>query len=387
MGTGKRLGLVCNLVVGITLSVGTVMAEKVTSVTLDPAVPIRGGTVAPQEGVELYVFDAGAVTGQQHVATVIVTEQPAAVVGVGVDITNYVYSDATKTLTLTFKHVGYMDGAELYGPDTDFSLAFIPAGTDQFGIPMAMRGSWMATNVGAGWNLVPPSEESYAFGFELEGPAGQTGFFRMFIAQGMIDLLSDLYGQELTAEDLAVFNDNGQASLTVTPQEVGGEVVGALVDINVTFQPGSQLLENDEPELSGALRLQNYSGPGGDGNNSIKKKLTVDKALEISLAASQNPVVKRTRIKLYGWVPGGAPGDTVKLTSSKVLRAARVKGNTKRASRLKTRGWKRLELEEDGYFSVDYVVKSKDVIKAIYKRKGQRNLTSEKVVIKLAKRS
>lgn len=127
-------------------------------------------------------------------------------------------------------------GVPSYAAST-FGIAFVPAETKTSdGPPEEMKGSWMSTNISPEyWELVPPDEDDPGFGYKLSGPEGEQGFFQMFIPAAMIDYLSSAYGETLSAEDHAVFNDGEQASLDIESGQGG-----AFVSILVNFQKLTQ---------------------------------------------------------------------------------------------------------------------------------------------------
>jgi hypothetical protein len=137
------------------------------------------------------------------------------------------------------------------------------------GPPAEMTGAFMSTNVQQ-WLLLPPTPDNLAFGFELTGAEGENGFFRMLIPDAVVDLLSELSGASLEAEDLAVVMDDQIATLNVSQVEGG-----YLVDINVTFEANNtqvasededtatvtrEIVVEEQPELSLALTKQVASG-------------------------------------------------------------------------------------------------------------------------------
>jgi len=339
----------------------------VTPVQIVPAIP----TFSPGEqppGATLIVYNAtGQPVPQDYTATFTVSEQPAAVVLTAGELKTYTYNSGTGELVLTFTHVGYVPNSEIIGPSDAFALAFVAAvPLGQAGPPEQMRGSWMSTNISPlGWTLIPPTPQSPGFGYELKGPDGERGFFKMFIPQTLIDAMSQLYGRTLTADDLALFNGNSQASVAVTQVEGG-----AMVDINVTFQSYVNEVDDEEatmlPYRSG-LRLRAGSFP------TVTKRLTVQARKALSLTASPSQGPKGTNIKLFGWAKNFVPGDKVKLTSQ-------VPGSSV------FRTWKRLTLDDKGYFSTTFSLKRNMTVQALYKKSGAKAVKSPKVKIKKTRR-
>lgn len=379
----------------LVLAMPAFAALEVEFSSITPETSLRDLTIPPQDGVELFVFEGGQLN-TEYTAVFNVNEEPASVVLVAADMVDYSYDAEAGTVSIVLEHVGYVPAASLPGPDTDFSIAFIGAVADgQAGPPAAMRGSWMATNIGpSDWELIPPTLENPSFGYKLSGPDGETGFFRMFVPQAIIDLLSQLYGESVSIEDLAVFNDDQQASMDITPVEPSeGVVTGALVDINVVFSSGSSELPDDEEEpVVEAVRAAydypefpvgdypQYPGDDSDTTN-VQKEITVERAQTVSLSADDSTPVKGSSVTIYGWVQGGLEGQKVKITSANALKRAKAKGGAA-LTRYQKRGWKTLLLDNEGYFSHTFTAKKTDTLRAIYKVSGQSAKKSNRLKIR-----
>lgn len=363
------LGLTSGLVLP-----ASVQAElTVTFQSIDPPISRRTEGIPPQPGVQLFVFDTGGQSiPQQYTAVFQVSELPATAVLTACKLGGYTYDSGSGELTLTFEHVGYVPNSTPPGPPTDFGIAFVPVGgAGGQGIPAAMAGSWMSTNISPtfnspGWELLPPSQNNPGFGFVLNGPEGETGFFKMFIPQSLIDLMSQLYGEPMTAADLALFNGNSQASVAVNEVFAGETLLGALVDINVVF---SQFVQSVDDELDEAS-LQSYKASKPLRSlATVNKSLTVRRGLQVSLTASQTRAPKGSRVELFGWVKNGSPGEKVLLTSNA---KPPQKGLVK---------WKRLTLDADKRYSAFYTVKNTRNFQTVYKKAKQKAKKSPKVKV------
>lgn len=346
------------------------------------------GSVPPQPGVEIYVY-ATTQTNVEYTVECDVTEQPASVVVLPADMESVTYNEGTGKLTIKFTNTDYLEGSNVQlppGASTTFSIAIIPADPAGSGIPAEMRGSWMATNIppfgldvsgAGGWELIPPDLETPYFGYRLNGPDGSTGFFKMFIPDSMKELLEDLINLEsptpvsLQWSDLAVFNDNQQASMSITEQ-----AGGALVSILVTFTEGAtEIPDNQQPNFHKMLA----QGAGVD------KNITVGKAKPLSLTASNVTPVRASQVTLYGWVQSCQPGEKVKLTSANAFKNAKAKGG-KALTRYNKKGWKQVTVQNDCSYSHSYKVKKNDVFQTILKRKGEKALKSNKLKIRTKKK-
>lgn len=332
---------------------------------------LRSGTVPPQPGVELFVFDPlGSPTpgdppyGTKYTLTFKTSEQPASVVAIPGKVLSYAYTTGTSgdpsypdELVIEFTHEPYAGGveAELPGPPSDFSIAIIPA--DGSGIPASLRGSYMATNISPlAWRLIPPSDASVRFGFEITGNNGQVAFFDLFVPDSLIADWSALLGRALTQEDLALFSNNDQASTSFA--RVEGANPGALIAIRLSFNPATNLvvdvIEPDlaEPEPASAKSLvQTKALPP---LAKVTKRLTVGEAPVLSLLATNRVVPYRRKVTLYGWARYGAPGEVVKITQQSLI-----------ASRGPKRAViKKLRLDADGKFVTSIKMLKTDKFKA-----------------------
>lgn len=315
-------------------------AMTATLVSISPdATDISDQMTGAPESVQMFAWLTTLDT--VYTATFTVDEQPAMVVtpGASISIDNQPTYDATTgeyVITFTATGVkGDFGGQELpegQGMSIIALSGAVAEGED--GPPAEMAGGWMSTNIQE-WEMIPPSQEQIAFGYNLTGPAGETGFLHMFIPGTLIDLLSAYSGQELVAEDLAVFNGDEQASLAVT--EVDG---GAYIDINVVF------VEEATTVLS------------SEGDTSVRKEITVAEQLPVSLAASKMTVSKGKSVTLYGWLENQMKNQTVTLWR-------KLKNEDKYVK------WKTLSTKEDGYFKARFVAKKTGSYKVKYNNDGE----------------
>lgn len=287
---------------------------------------------------------------QSYTATFSIDAEPAIVVTPGANISvdeRYTYDATAGTLTVPFTVNGIIDDADKGVPDGyGFTMiVMVPAVTDdsQDGPPPAMIGSWFSTNL-QDWELIPPSPEQIAFGFELSGPAGETGFFRMFMPDAIIALLSQYAETDLTAEDLAIFNNDAQSSLAVS--SVTG---GAYIDISVTF-------DEDSTAVVSAVRTA---------DDTVTKTITAQPKQALSLAAKDSSVATGRTARLYGWLGSGRANQTIRL-----LR--KLKGTQSYSL------WRTVTTNADGYFSVRYTARKQASFKA---KRG--TLTSDAVTVSI----
>ncbi|MCB0332196.1 MAG: hypothetical protein KDD55_01785 [Bdellovibrionales bacterium] len=243
-------------------------------------------------GAELFVFLANAV-GSTYTIVFNVDEEPASVVGLPGEINSYDYDSGAGTLSVEFNHTGYAEGTVPPGPPTSFSIALVAAvGVGEDGPPAAMKGSYMGTNLGpADWMLLPPSEDDPAFGFQLSGAKGTTAFFQFFVPEGMITFLSDVFDEELTAEDLAAFNNGTETTVSVVASGTG-----ALIAVDVLFTAATTLESADDEVQSAVVRTEPIV------RKSLSKQITVNKASDLPLSANKKKVKQGGRVLLQGCV-------------------------------------------------------------------------------------
>lgn len=304
------------------------------------------GQAPPNVVIAMFI----GVIDQTYTVELNVDEKPVMVVTPGALLSDWSYDDTTKKVTVNLTAQGVQQGNT---PDNDnqptadqqpdgayFSVALIPVAEEgEDGPPAAMQGGYMDTNISQ-WEIIPPTPENVAFGFELTGQSGTEGYFHMFLPSTLIEFLGTMSGKELAPEDLAVFEDNQQASLNVT--ELNG---GALISINVKFATNQTTLT-----------------PAASDSN-ITKRLTAEPKADLSLAAKKTNLKKGKKTTLYGWLGSSAK-------NKKVVLYRKLKGEdnfTKFAT---------LYTDDAGYYRKKVKIQKKGTYKAV-----RGNYTSAKVKI------
>lgn len=297
------------------------------------------------EGVQLFAWSTQADT--EYTAVFAVDSEPAMVVTPGGDVSltsRPSYDVATGEYTVTFTATGINEnidtGGQEYPEGVEMTIMGMMGAVEigENGPPEEMIGAWMSTDMQQ-WELLPPSPDKPAFGFELTGPVGTSGYFNMYIPDAMIDLLGQLKGEELTVDELAVFNDDDQATLDIT--EVDG---GAYIQIEITFSETVTEVTSLQAEYD------------EDADN-ITKKITLDEKLAVSSAFSSSSVKKGKTAELYGWIKSGKKGETVT-----VLR--KVKGEDSYTK------WKTLTTGTNGSYNVKFTAEKTGSYKVKYKPYG-----------------
>lgn len=359
-------GVIACSLLGISLTAQTTQFVSATSDPNNTSLSLRGGSLPPQPGVELFVFDpvgwppAGDTPfGTRYTLTFKTNEQPASLVAIPGEVLSYAYSVGTSgdpsypdELVIEFTHEPYAGGveAELPGPPSDFAIAIIPA--DGMSIPESLRGSYMATNISPlAWRLIPPSDASVSFGFEVSGNNGQVAFFDLFVPDSLITDWSALLGRTLTQDDLALFSNNYQASTSF--ERVEGTNPGALVEIQFTFSPSS----NQVVDVVKAVEEKSLAQPKAlPPRGKVTKRFTVGEAPALSLLASSKVVPFRRRVTLYGWARYGSANEVVKISQqSRIAALGRKRGVVKK-----------VRLNADGKFITSIKMLKTDKFKAAH---------------------
>lgn len=359
-------GVIACSLLGISLTAQTTQFVSATSDPNNTSLSLRGGSLPPQPGVELFVFDpvgwppAGDTPfGTRYTLTFKTNEQPASLVAIPGEVLSYAYSVGTSgdpsypdELVIEFTHEPYAGGveAELPGPPSDFAIAIIPA--DGMSIPESLRGSYMATNISPlAWRLIPPTDASVSFGFEVSGNNGQVAFFDLFVPDSLITDWSALLGRTLTQDDLALFSNNYQASTSF--ERVEGTNPGALVEIQFTFSPSS----NQVVDVVKAVEEKSLAQPKAlPPRGKVTKRFTVGEAPALSLLASSKVVPFRRRVTLYGWARYGSANEVVKISQqSRIAALGRKRGVVKK-----------VRLNADGKFITSIKMLKTDKFKAAH---------------------
>lgn len=276
---------------------------------------------APGEN-DQYVF-IGEIGETYDLAFTVTDECPVIALLLGGTMTadaNWSCDADARTMTASFTITDMVDPFEgnVEEGSAIVSMSFTYQSTDpMMGPTAADAGIWMNTDVQQ-WQMVYPNGDNPRFGFSLTGPAGETGYFKMFIPAGLIDQLGQFSGQTLEPSDLAVFNGNQQSSLSIT--EVNG---GALVEIDVVFT-----------ETNFTASDRSVSSNSG----SVTKTISAGEQLDISLTAEKTRIKKNKETTLFGWVKDAKEGQKVK------IRRAKKGGDFKL--------WQTVTTDEDGYFEI-----------------------------------
>lgn len=308
-----------------------VSASSVVSIT-PSAQDVSDMISGAPENVELFAWMTNIDSDYEVIFSVDPEPVMLVLVGADMDANNRWVNNGDGTITVNFLSRELIDSnADLPEGSTISIIALVPAvelGED--GPPQEMNGSYLATNVSS-WQLIPPTENSVSFGYQLSGPAGEKGYIHMFMPDSLIDLMSQFSGKDLAIKDLAVYNDDSQYSLAV--DAVAG---GALVNVNVIFSEGNTV---NPTALS----------------STITKKVTVEEKLPISLAAKKVSVKENNKTKLYGWLKSGA--------KNKVVRIYKKVGNNEYEL------WKKAQTGKNGYFFQEVTVTENAKYKAKYNGK------------------
>lgn len=330
------------------LAVSVLFAPKATQaltaelVSISPS-PLEdiSDQMTPGDGpAGIAMFGWLGTVDESYTAVFTVDESPALVITPGANIdpsAPWTYDATAGTVTVTFTLEGIVGSENFQSFPEGMGaaiVALVPASSDGSGPPAAMTGGWLSTNL-QDWEIIPPSQDNIAFGFNLTGASGTTGYFHMFIPNAVIDLMNTFSETEITADDLAVFVDDQQASLDVTVMDDG-----VYIDINVTFS-----------EASTAVTA----------NSDVTKQVTAEPQLPISLAAKKTTVSKGADARLYGWIDQAKADKTITLYR-------KLKGESSYSV------WKTVKTNSQGYFSKKYKAGKTATYKAKYKTKSSESV-------------
>lgn len=283
--------------------------------------------------------------GTQYTAVFSVDEEPAMVVAPGADLsmtTPWSYNADSKEVTVPFTAKEMIGGEMPEGVSVSMIalVPVVPEGED--GPPEAMKTGWMATNLQQ-WELIPPMPDAPYFGYKLSGPEGKTGFFHMFIPDAVVDLMSQMSGKTITIQELAVFNGDQQASLSI--EEVEG---GAFVSIKVLFS------NTENSFVASSAKAQAAS-------TTVTKTITVRPQQTVSMTAKKTSLKKGKDVELFGWLKSGKKDQAVTIYQ-------------KKAGEKKFTAFKTAKTKKDGYYSVKFKSEKTATYKAKFQTKESSTL-------------
>ncbi len=280
---------------------GAARAFEVTleSVTPDateieiPSNPPEEGTVEDTLGLQ-YTQDLGT----EFTAVINLdgtddeTDLAPLVIATGAKVLSYDYDATAKQMTIVY------EGDEFVIPNDSeptqlCAFAFVMPNEDPTrespnvsGPPASMASGYVSTNV-LQWSITPPSgPEDMGFGLTLTGTAGDSSYFKMYMPATMLELMSTMSGQEITADDLALFLDGYQTTLEKTVTDDGG----ILFNVNFTFTSTNNTVNS-------LLTSRSAS-------SSVTRTFLAQEREDLSLAITKRRIAKNTQIKLYGWLKG-----------------------------------------------------------------------------------
>lgn len=286
-------------------------ASRADSITLDGVSPAVDEDITPPDNQKaseenFYTFWLKGQIGTQYEANFTVSEEPAFTFVSGGDMTlednvHYNADDGTFTVTYTAVALQQIDSQSGLELDENQTLTIIavsfPVAEGEAGPGEATIGSWLATNFQE-WTLTTPSESNNAMGATVQGDAGDTGDFELFMPDSALTLMAEYDGEEeYDADDLAVYKDEELAK-----PEVEIATGGAYVSFSTTLPEESNTDESDAETQ--ALR------PFGQG---VSQTLTVAPVPPITLHVSDSAVDKYDYVKLTGTIKSGQSGKTVTL--------------------------------------------------------------------------
>ena len=313
-------------------------------------------------GASFFVF-TGTVSSSYQL-TFSVDQQPTLTVLLGGDVQSLVYDSAAGKVTMTLDFINFSAGSSPMPSVNAFVVGFIPADWDQLPdntgltraeLAQALTGAWMATTV-LSFEIIPPTAGAPAFGFRLQGQPGATGFFEMFVPQAMVDLIAQFAQQAgLTADDLAVFENEAQTAFGVT--SVAG---GALVSIEITFAAPTLRGLSYATQPKTIVVAPKQEGPTP----------TPTPSAALTLEADKQTAAPGEQVTFSGVYAGAAEGTAVTLRCT-----AQIRAGLRRDKNF------RLKTDAAGAFSKAVTFKGRRFTCRAEAKQGKKKVKSAKVVV------
>lgn len=276
------------------------------TITLDEVSPIVDEDITPPDNQKageenFYTFWFKGQIGTEYTATFDVSEEPAFTFVSGGDMSlenNVSYDAEAGTFSVTYEAVPLqqIDAESSLVLEENQTLTIVavsfPVAEGENGPGEEVIGSWLASNFQE-WALTTPSEDNNAMGATVQGDAGDTGDFEMYMPSTALSQMAEYDDTEdYTAEDMAVYEDGEKVSQTV--EAASG---GAYISFSTTLPEES----SDEEGLQSTF-------PSTQG---VSQSITVAPIEAISLNASKARVEKGGYVKLSGKIKSGLKGKTV----------------------------------------------------------------------------
>lgn len=293
--------------IAVTLAMSVLpMVSSAQTIELQGVTPAVDEDITPpdnQKAAEenFYTFWFKGQIGTQYQANFTVSEEPAFTFVSGGNMTledniHYNSDNSTFTVTYTAEPLEQIDAEVSLELEENQTLTIIaisfPVADGEQGPGAATIGSWIATNFQE-WTLVTPSENNNAMGATVEGDAGDSGQFKMFMPQVALNTMTEYDGEEAgnySVDDFAVYEDNA-----VIGENIDSVEGGALLNFTTTLPEET----SEEQTIQG--------GPG------VSQKITVSPIEPITLDVDKTKVKKYGYVTLSGKIKSGEKGKTVTL--------------------------------------------------------------------------
>ncbi len=292
------------------LTILPLAGQAADSITLNGMSPEVDEDITPSDNQKaseenFYTFWFKGQIGTEYSISFDVSEEPAFTFVSGGDMSvdsNVYFNPETNVFSVTYTAVALqqIDSQSSLELDDNQTLTIIaisfPVAEGESGPGAATIGSWLATNFQE-WTLTTPSESNNAMGATVQGDAGDTGDFELFMPDAALNLMAEYDGEEeYDAADMAVYKDKTQAQAEV--ENVTG---GAYVSFSTTLPEESNVDEDEGPQALHPLA------------QGVSQALTVAPIPPVSLNVSDESVEKYDYVKLTGTIKSGKSGKTVTL--------------------------------------------------------------------------
>lgn len=317
------------------------VAARAGTITLDSVTPeLVEDITAPdnaKEGEEnFYTFWFIDNEGEEYQVVFNVSEQPAMVFVSGGTMTldsNWTYDEEAGQITVNYTAVQIeqisQNSEKSWEDDQTLTVIAVsfPVAEGENGPGESMIGSWIATPFQE-WTLITPTENSNKMGARVQGDAGASGSFAMFIPDTAVTTIGENDGAEegeFDENNMGIFEDDSQVSGDIESVEGGAFVSFTTTLPEETSDGGDQSCEEGVPPEDceeGDQQAQTFTVQEGPG---VAQNVVVKPRLPINMVVSDTSVKKGKKITINGWIKSGKKGQDIRLFRKPVKKNKKTK--------------------------------------------------------------
>lgn len=281
---------------------------QAASITLSGMSPEVDENITPPDNQKageenFHTFWLKGQIGTEYSISFDVSEEPAFTFVSGGDMnldSNVYFNPETNVFSVTYtavplQQIDSQSSLELEDNQTLTIIAVsFPVAEGESGPSEASKGSWLASNFQE-WTLTTPSESNNAMGATVQGDAGDTGDFELFMPDSALNVMAEYDDEtEYSAADMVLYKDGDAADVTM--EEATG---GAYISFSTTLPEAS----SNETQASGVM------------SNSVSQELMVAPIEPITLSSDKAKVKKYGYVTLSGKIKSELKGEKVTLWS------------------------------------------------------------------------